>query len=66
MGDKLEYFKVWLLSFISGIHRLLMPSTWQWMAFTKQENNFTWPCVIGIVLFGDYRRHVHLNKYDSY
>jgi len=41
-------------------------STWRWMKQTKEDNNFTWFATVGIVLFGDYRRHIHFNKYDSY
>jgi len=57
---------VYIASVLSGIGFLLRRSGWKWAVETKRENDFSWPSVIGIILLGDYRRHVHLNRYDGY
>lgn len=66
MEERLYYIKVYLLSVWRGAISLFRRSTWKWMLETKAEESFTWPQIVGLILFDDYRREWYMNQYDSY
>lgn len=46
-------------SILSGMKFLFSRGAYRWMIETKNEENFTWTEVFGIVFLGDCRREKH-------
>lgn len=61
-----HYAKLFLYCVFSGIVSMFRKSTWKWMTETKDEEVFTWPEVIGIVFWGDYRREKAFERESDY
>ena len=55
-----------LKCFFCGIASMFRRSTWSWMKETKDEHDFSWPSVIGIVFWTEHRQKRAWEKPDTY
>lgn len=61
-----EELKIIIKCILHGISSMFRASAWKWMKETKDDNNFTWLQVIGIVFWNDYRSHKHWQRNEDW